>query len=65
MGSIPADRDKITLNLIDNALKRGVTWTALAEALQVPDKRAAKRRHRELQRAVSLRTARENPAIHR
>lgn len=51
------DRDEITLKLIDAALERGIPWAAIAKAIGEPDKAAAKKKHRELKRAVFLRAA--------
>lgn len=53
-----SDRDEITLRLIDTALERDIPWAAIARAIGVPDKAAAKKRHRELQRQAFLRTSR-------
>lgn len=53
-----SDRDEITLRLIDAALERDIPWAAIARAIGAPDKAAAKKRHRELQRAAFLRASR-------
>lgn len=52
------ERDRVALELIDAALARHVPWAYIAQALRLPDKRAAKRRYRELQRAARLRALR-------
>lgn len=50
-----ADRDQITLRLIEVALKRGITWAAIARTLRVNDGKTAKKRYHQLQRKVRAR----------
>lgn len=56
-----ADRDQLTLQLIDTALDKNVPWGAIAAALGLPNKAAAKKRHRELQRITFLRAHAADP----
>lgn len=43
------------LALIEISLRQGMPWAAVATALGVPDKRAAKRMRRDLEHRVRLR----------
>lgn len=51
----PADPDTRKLALIELALSRGMPWAAVARALKVKDKAAAKRVKRELEARVRAR----------
>lgn len=53
----PDDPDVRKLALIELALHRGMPWTAVAKALGVRDKRAAKRVRDQLARRVKLKQA--------